>query len=177
MLCCVCCPHPARSSLPEAAASSSGWMPHPRAQSARAARGPAESRGAAGHKKAEARAPRSTPGSRCSPSGPAPGGPGAGTRTTNEPAHPQPQRPLGPRRLRRGEKGNAPGPPRRESASASATAPPGSGSAGARPGAVTRTLEAVCREGTRGRGNPGGAVAESPRLAELGAREREQRRD
>lgn len=129
-LCRARCPHPARSTLPEAAAASPGLAPHPRAHSARAAPGPAESRGAAGRRGEQARAPRSTPGSRCSPSGPAPDGPGAGTRTTREPARPQPQRPLGPGRLRRGEGGRRPRPAPSESASASAVALPGSGSAG-----------------------------------------------
>jgi hypothetical protein len=59
-----------------------------------------------------------------------PAGPGRGRGLPASRPAPQPQRPLGPRRLRRGEEGRRPRPAPSESASASATALPGSGSAG-----------------------------------------------
>lgn len=59
-----------------------------------------------------------------------PASPGRGRGLPREPARPQPQRPLGPRRLRRGEEGRRPRPAPSESASASATTPLGFGSAG-----------------------------------------------
>lgn len=159
--------------LPEAAAVPSGLARHPGAHTARAAPGPAESRGSADRSGEQARAPRSTPGSRCSPSGPAPGGPGAGTPTTREPARPRPA-PATSRPRASATRGRRATPPAR---------PVGvrlrlrRGSArqwecGALRGAATRTLEADGGEGTRGRGNAGGAAAESPGQAELGGRAR-----
>lgn len=69
-----------------------------------------------------------------------------------EPVRPQPQRPLGPGRLRRGEEGDAPGPPRRSPPPPPPRLCQAVGVRGALRGAATGTQEAEGGEGTEGTG-------------------------